>query len=446
MNDRKAYIEYKDILMILEKRKLTILLVFVIALSISVLCRIFLMKPMYEARSSIIIGNALDNGETQFLLNDVNNIQDYMKTYVMLLNTNLIAEKTMKALNLNMRVSEFKKHIQGIPQSKTQFMDITVVWDNPEQASAVLDTITATFIQEALRIYPKYSIHILEKVGPEPAEALSDKLYYIISIISSSMIAFLVVLAAQYFDNTIASEGDIEELLKIPVIGTIPNYKGLKLSILDSMKNNHYFLFYIFQVIKMNLLTRNLNMKSIVITSACPREGKTTIASMLAVILAQGGKKTLLIDCNLRNPGIHKTFEIKGAGLANLLMEDTNWSDVITESCFQNLYILSAGFNILNPVELISSDVMNRLITELKEVFDYIILDTPPLGLFTEALILSQFTDGYLIVVSARESDKAITQKAVRLLQYADGKIIGTLLNKTADSKLYREYSHYLAK
>jgi capsular exopolysaccharide synthesis family protein len=183
-----------------------------------------------------------------------------------------------------------------------------------------------------------------------------------------------------------------------------------------------------------------------VITSARPQEGKTTVASMLAIVLAQGGQKTLLIDCDLRNPSIQDVFAINGAGLSSLLMEDKDWTDVIYESRVDNLYVLPAGFNTLNPVELITSDKMKGLISDMKEIFDFVILDTPPVGLFTEAQVLSQITDGYLIVISANESDRTMTSKAVKLLQYAEGKIIGALLNKAADLKIYKKYNHYYVK
>jgi capsular exopolysaccharide synthesis family protein len=446
--DAKVYIEYKDIVAILKKRKYILLLIIAFVLVVSVLYRTQWLKPVYEARASAIIGNVLNQEETQFQIDDVTRIQDYMQTYVMILKTNTVAEKTIKVLDLNMSVGEFKSHIQGVPQPKTQFMEIKVKWDSPEKTLAVLNAVTEIFIEEALRIYPTYTIKILEKVGPYASEALSDKLYYIVSILVSILISFLVVLLIEFFDNTIKSEEDIEKYYNIPVIGTIPKYKRTESTIIDSIKNNKYNSLDAFRTIRTNLLyfSKKSGIKSVVITSARPQEGKTTVASMLAIVLAQGGKKTLLIDCDLRNPSIQDVFAINGAGLSSLLMEDKDWTDVIYESRVDNLYVLPAGFNTLNPVELISSDKMKGLISDMKEIFDFVILDTPPVGLFTEAQVLSQITDGYLIVISANESDRTMTSKAVKLLQYAEGKIIGALLNKVSDLKIYKKYNHYYVK
>ena len=434
MDDTKAYIELSDIPIILRRRKTLILFTVIIVLAASILYRTQLMKPLYEARGSMIIGNALDHEDSQFLLGDLTRIQDYMQTYIRLLKTNLVAEKTIEALNLNIPASEFQETIQAFPQPKTQFLDITVKWGNPEQALAILDTTTAVFMEEALRIYPAYSIQVLEKVGPYPVEVLSKKLYYLISLIVSFLIALLVVLTVQYHDNTITSEEDIEKIMQVPVIGSIPKYKRAKFDILSSIQSNQYISLDVLYTLRTNLLylTRNLNIQSIVITSPGAREGKTTAATMLAIVLAQGGKKTLLMDCNLRSPGIQEPFGIKGTGLSSLILEDIDWRDVVYISKFNNLFVLPAGFHTLNPVEIIASDAMKRLISDMKQIFDYIILDTPPVGLFTDAHILSQLTDGTMMVVSADETDQTEIRKAAKLLQFTEGKLIGVLLNKAA--------------
>jgi capsular exopolysaccharide synthesis family protein len=142
-----------------------------------------------------------------------------------------------------------------------------------------------------------------------------------------------------------------------------------------------------------------------------------------------------LIDCDLRSPSIHDIFSLNGVGLSNFLIGNSDLIDAIYGSKFRNLYLMPAGFSTLHPVELISSNGMRSLLTNMKEKFDYIIIDTPPVGLFTEAQVLSQLTDGCLMVVSAKESDRKMSLKAVKLIQYAEGRILGALLNKSADSK-----------
>lgn len=437
MEGTKVYIEFKDIFTIMIKRKRILFAVVITALIASIFYRIQLMKPVYEARASVIIGNALEFEETQFKIDDIVHIQNYMQTYVMLLKTNVVAEKTIDTLNLDISVGEFKNRIQGVPQPKTQFMEIKVKWDNSDQAKVVLDTITEIFIQEAHRIYPAYKIKILEKVGPYTIDTLSNVLFYLVSFIISLLAAISIVLIVEYFDDTIASEEDVEKLLNLPVLGSIPKYKKSENDILNLIKRNEYSSSDFVWAFRTNFLfqSRKLGIQSIVVTSPRHQEGKTTIASILAISLAQGGKKTLLIDCDLRSPSIHDIFSLNVVGLSNFLIGNSDLIDAIYGSKFRNLYLMPAGFSTLHPVELISSNGMRSLLTNMKEKFDYIIIDTPPVGLFTEAQVLSQLTDGCLMVVSAKESDRKMSLKAVKLIQYAEGRILGALLNKSADSK-----------
>lgn len=153
---------------------------------------------------------------------------------------------------------------------------------------------------------------------------------------------------------------------------------------------------------------------------------------MLAIVLAQDGKKTLLVDCDMRKPTIHEFFDIDKIGLSNILMASIKWTEGIMKSKVDNLFIMPAGYKPLYPVELISSEDMRFLVRRLNEEFDYIILDTPPVGLFTEAQVLSEYADGYLIVVSAGRSDKESVMKAIKLIRFAGGRILGVLLNCTS--------------
>ena len=331
MEGTKVYIEFKDIFTIMIKRKRILFAVVITALIASIFYRIQLMKPVYEARASVIIGNALEFEETQFKIDDIVHIQNYMQTYVMLLKTNVVAEKTIDTLNLDISVGEFKNRIQGVPQPKTQFMEIKVKWDNSDQAKVVLDTITEIFIQEAHRIYPAYKIKILEKVGPYTIDTLSNVLFYLVSFIISLLAAISIVLIVEYFDDTIASEEDVEKLLNLPVLGSIPKYKKSENDILNLIKRNEYSSSDFVWAFRTNFLfqSRKLGIQSIVVTSPRHQEGKTTIASILAISLAQGGKKTLLIDCDLRSPSIHDIFSLNGVGLSNFLIGNSDLIDAI---------------------------------------------------------------------------------------------------------------------
>ena len=183
-------------------------------------------------------------------------------------------------------------------------------------------------------------------------------------------------------------------------------------------------------------------MQSILITSSSPEEGKSTVAANLALTMAEGGKKAILIDCDMRKPTIHKKFRIPNInGLSNLLLQDLS----IEQAAFkytESLYILPSGVIPPNPAEIISSLKMKNFLKELKNSFDYIIIDSPPVIAVTDALILSTMVDGCLMVVSSGEEDRAEAEKAKELLLNVNANILGAVLNKI-DLKSKKGYGYY---
>jgi capsular exopolysaccharide synthesis family protein len=177
-------------------------------------------------------------------------------------------------------------------------------------------------------------------------------------------------------------------------------------------------------------------VKAIVVTSSGPGEGKTTTSANLAVTTAQGGNKTILIDCDMRNPKEHKIFALSNKiGLSNVLVGEVFFEDAVNETDIENLYILTSGTRPPNPAELLASDKMKKFLEELKQEFDYIIIDTPPIIMVTDAQVLSQYADGCLLVVSAGEADKDAAIKAKELLEKVNAKILGVVLNKLDTSR-----------
>lgn len=187
-------------------------------------------------------------------------------------------------------------------------------------------------------------------------------------------------------------------------------------------------------------------IKTLLLTSSGPGEGKTTTSSNLAMVMAQGGNKTLLIDCDQRKPQVHKVFGFSNEkGLSNILVND-NEVDInigIHETEQENLHVLTSGTRPPNPAELLGSAKMKNFIEELKETYDYIILDTPPIILVTDAQILAQYTDGCLLVVSSGEAERDAAIKAKGLLEKVNAKILGIVLNKVdIKKKGYYNYQY----
>ena len=187
------------------------------------------------------------------------------------------------------------------------------------------------------------------------------------------------------------------------------------------------------------------NTKTILVTSSDKNEGKTTTVSNLAVSFANLNKKILLIDCDLRNPSIHKMFRLNNIyGLTDILAKDRAVDKCIQETELKNLYVLTAGATPPNPAEILSSEKMKNLIEDLKNIYDYIFIDTPPIGLVTDAGVLSSFTDGVVLVVKSESVEKKYLEETKKKLDAVDARILGAILNSyKSEQKDYNYYSYY---
>ena len=181
--------------------------------------------------------------------------------------------------------------------------------------------------------------------------------------------------------------------------------------------------------------------KVIVVTSSVPSEGKSITAGNLALALAQSGKKVLLVDCDIRRPSIHKKFKISNVlGISDLLLDKGTMESVAT-NYIDNLTIITSGKIPPNPAEMLASKVMTQFLQEMRDHFDYIILDTPPLQAVTDAQILATKADGVLLVVRSNSTKKDDVEEAVDLINKVNGKIIGTVLNGV--DNIHKKYYYY---
>ena len=182
--------------------------------------------------------------------------------------------------------------------------------------------------------------------------------------------------------------------------------------------------------------------QTIVVTSSEPGEGKSTTSGNLALCLAQGDKRVILIDCDLRKPSIHKKFKISNiVGLSDVIIGKEELSTAVHRHN-KNLLVLTSGKIPPNPSEMLSSKAMSKLLEGLKKEFDYIILDTPPVQAVTDSQILSTKADGTILVVRAERTKKEAVNNAVSLLKKVNANIIGTVLNglSTDRNKYYYYY------
>lgn len=199
-----------------------------------------------------------------------------------------------------------------------------------------------------------------------------------------------------------------------------------------------------YRTLRTNIQFSNIDseIKTLLVTSPGPGEGKSITAANLAMTMSQIGKRVLLIDCDMRRPSVHKMFDITNeAGLTNILKEELKFERVVYKVS-SNLNILTCGTIPQNPSEVLASQRMKRFLQEAENEYDYIILDTPPVIAVTDAQILSTRVEGVLMVINSTVTSIEAGKKAKSLLKAVNANIIGVVLNKvkTKENSYYGYY------
>lgn len=199
--------------------------------------------------------------------------------------------------------------------------------------------------------------------------------------------------------------------------------------------------------IRTNIQFANIdeNIKTIMVTSSTQGEGKSTTISNIAITLANLGKKVILIDCDFRRPKIHKNFNLTNKkGMTDILLENSSYHGYVQKGIIDNIDILTAGQIPPNPAEMLSSNRMKRIIEEIKNDYDYVLIDTPPVVVVTDGAIISTFCDGVILVCASGSIEIDLAKRAKENLEKVNANILGVVLNKLPlKSNSYYNYYYY---
>lgn len=181
----------------------------------------------------------------------------------------------------------------------------------------------------------------------------------------------------------------------------------------------------------------------IMVTSAGPEEGKSTVVGNLAVTYAQDERRVLLIDADMRKPTVHRTFQLSNRyGLSSFLSRQIDLENAIQESGVPNLNVMTAGPIPPNPAEMLNSNSMTKLMEQLRENYDVVLIDTPPILAVTDAQLLASKSDGVLMVINAGKVKKEVVLKAKENLTRVNARMLGVVLNNVK-RKASEEYYYY---
>jgi non-specific protein-tyrosine kinase len=282
-----------------------------------------------------------------------------------------------------------------------------------------------------------------DSIAPRPL--LNALLAAVVGLIVASAIAFLL----EYLDDTIKTQEDVERVLGLPTLGTIMRMKAGK------DRSEIYRLAPLlfprsrdaeaYRTLRSNIQFAVLDsqLRTLLVTSATPSEGKTVTAANLAIVFAQEGRHVLLVDADLRQPGVHEMFGLANhIGLTTLLRDEDLSLETVVYQPEENLDILATGQLPPNPAELLGSGRMRVVLEQLLATYDLIVFDSAPLELVADAAVLSSFLDATVLVVDAGRSRREVVRRARETLARAGARVLGVCLNRIGRSSS-GEYGRY---
>jgi polysaccharide biosynthesis transport protein len=281
----------------------------------------------------------------------------------------------------------------------------------------------------------------------------------LLALVGGGMFAFGLTFFFEYLDSRVKSPEEIRNHLGLPFLGFLPALSQKVLAegypLVSNCVPPHFS--EAIRGIRTNVLfsCAQAGSRSVVVTSTGPNEGKSVVASNLAISMAQAGQRVLLIDADMRKPKVHEIMGIaQEPGLSNLLVGNAKASESVRTSLVPGLWVVAAGRIPPNPAELIGSQRFRDFLKSLHGHFDWVVVDSPPVMAVTDAALAAHGASGVLFVIGAEMTSRHAAKRALEQLEHAEARFVGAVLNRVDlqrnayyYSQYYRrEYTQYYAK
>ncbi len=353
--------------------------------------------------------------------------------------------------------SNFELAAQRLEEQEAELFKLSrtsIEYNSLVRAGAVeeqfLQALTARMTEESAQVnFKKTNVRIIDEAFPPMRHSSPNTLLNIAAgffggLVSGVGLIFLVA----FFDDRIKSAFDIEESLGLSLISVTPKVKNLEDSgksqmVATNIDRSVTEVFRsIYSTLKLNEQSRDL--KVILTTSTLPGEGKSFVSSNLALTFANHGEKTLLLDGDLRLPNVARSLQMKNdIGILPYIEKGISLDDIISSDVYPNFDVLSTGGKSKNPTQILNSPKFRSMISELRERYDRIIIDSPPLDAVSDALNILPIADGIIYVIKFNFVSHRLITKNLRNIQDSDKPLIGAILNGVSKSHSGR-YSDYV--
>ena len=351
--------------------------------------------------------------------------------------------------NLLALLNETKEDALAVNQFEREYLELKRSYDNNQRLyELVLKRLKDTGVSGMLQVS---NVRILDRARPStvhvrPSLGRNLALALFLGLAGGVGLALL----AEGLDRSIKNQHQIEEHLRLTFLGILPSIARSKEGAPQDLvvhTEPKSAIAECVRAVRTNLLFMSPEkpLRTIMVTSSGPQEGKTTTAISLAIAMTSSGQRVLLVDGDLRRPRIHRAFGVKNqSGLSNLILGDGTLAGAVVQTPIPGLSVLPCGPVPPNPAELLHTEAFRRLLAEMTGAFDRVIIDSPPVGVVADAVVMATHVDGTVLVLKAGKTFRDVAKLTVRQLRDVNANILGAVLNDlNLEDQKYGQYSYY---
>ena len=412
------------------------------------------LTPIYRSTATLLVNQTQVPGTIAY--NDILTSERLTRTYSHLINQRPVLQEVIHRLDLDTTRDQLSGMLDIDVVTDTQLLRLSVENADPALASDIANTAASVFIEQNTenKLSRPGDVSIVEVAtrssSPvKPNIMINTLLAAAIGLLLAGGIAFIV----EYVDDTVKSPEDLEAN-GLPSLGGVARFRNPKDPgdnlVAGSASRRHFSEAY--RVLRTNVQFSTIDRpgQTLLITSANPREGKSTTAANLALVTAQAGKKVILVDSDLRRPSIHRFFGLSNSqGLTNLLLSpQSGLNGCAQRTRVENLWVVTSGPLPPNPSELLASRRLDSVLETLRTQADVVIIDSPPALAVADASILASKVDGTMLVVDCSKTRAQALRTTREALVKSKTHLLGAVLNKVkrrGGGGYYYYYHYYTA-
>ena len=465
MNTEEQF-DFNYIINTIQKWFLLILFFGIVGLSLAIFY-VYTAPLKYESYTTLYVEPQVNSSVVTY--EGILTNQSMVKIYKQIIQSRKIIEKVITNLDIKYSYDELLDFISVSSVSDTEMIKINVVTKSAKLSSNIANEISLIFIETIKEDLGITNIAVIDGaiISDVPVELSMTKMS-IIGLGLGFVIGLLLAFLIESMDNKIKNHDDVKKYLKIKTLGVIPDY-SIDYENIDKKHKKKYIKpkFGIdLKIIKdpnsvvsesIRMLRTNLNfldLKVVNLLSTVPSEGKTEVLSNLAISFAMLDKRVLVVDCDLRKPKIHKNFGLfRKDGISDIVLSRGTryYKDAV--QTFEDketkirIDVLTAGSKISNPSELINSKNFAKVIEDMKNDYDLILIDCPPISAMTDGVLISQLSDGTVYVIESDRTDYQVIGNCIEELKSNNAFVLGAVLTKVnvrRQKKMYGyKYDYY---